>query len=46
MYNKYYPEKFYAWNELCKKYNIKFDIYHQIEPGPFFKCIKKREKIM
>ena len=34
-YNELTEEKLYAWNELCKKYNVHFDIYKQYKPAPY-----------
>lgn len=34
-YNELTEEKLYAWNELCEKYNVHFDIYKQYKPAPY-----------
>lgn len=38
-FNELTDEKLYAWNELCNKYKIPFDITKQINPSPFYRSI-------
>lgn len=40
-YNKYDDEKLIKWKELCEKYEVKFNIYDQIIPLPYFLYIKR-----
>lgn len=38
-------EKLYKWNELCKKYDVKFDIYSQTKPSPYHNSITRYCKL-